>query len=134
MLEDALGGLPLRVWVLQGWDILRFASLLLSVSPPLSVHGIDANQSWRVARGVPLRRVADPSCSKMPWVAYPCGRVADPSCSKMPWVAYPCGSGSCKGGTFFTLLLSFSVSLLPLSVHGRVAYPSRSQMPWGAGG
>src|SRR5580704_10133690 len=47
MLEDALGGLPLRVWVLQGWDILRFASLLLCVSPPpLSVHGIDANQSW----------------------------------------------------------------------------------------
>jgi L-lysine 2,3-aminomutase len=35
MLEDALGGLPLRVWVLQGWDILRFASLLLCVSPPL---------------------------------------------------------------------------------------------------
>src|SRR5580700_8731203 len=108
MLEDALGGLPLRVWVLQGWDILRFASLLLSVSPPLSVHGIDANQSWRVARGVPLRRVADPSCSKM------------------PWVAYPCGPGAGKGGTFFTLLLSFSVSLLPLSVHGRVADPSCS--------
>src|SRR5580700_6048071 len=35
MLEDALGGLPLRVWVLQGWDILHFASLLLCVSPPL---------------------------------------------------------------------------------------------------
>jgi hypothetical protein len=46
------------------------------------------------------------------------GRVAHPSRSKMPWVAYPCGSGSCKGGTFFALLLSFSLSLLPLSVHG----------------
>jgi hypothetical protein len=45
MLEDALGGLPLRVWVLQGWDILRVASLLLCVSP-LLISPRDRLQTW----------------------------------------------------------------------------------------
>ena len=90
MLEDALGGLPLRVWVLQGWDILRFASLLsFSVSLlPLSVHGIDANQSWFIL-GVEQKtgRVVRSGSLEKFWVPRP-RRVAHPSCSKMPWVVF----------------------------------------------
>ena len=81
MLEDALGGLPLRVWVLQGWDILRFASLLLCVSPPL-ISPRDRCQSilvhpWRRTKNCSTASPSDaPPIAALPDSHAYSGRVA----------------------------------------------------------